>query len=256
MAAAGRRENIITAGLQLHLDAGDAGSYPGSGQVWSDLTANDFDFHIGETSSSERSDPTFNGSAGVKSINEYFACDGGDWFKQSAAFSGSIMRLAGRNAQPFTMEAWIYAVAPPRRYSHILSSSDGAARDRGISFDLNRVAGKLNGLAQPRNSLFGASTTVAGNNAWHQFGLVATLDGTTCTYYLNGAADGTFTKNNSRWTTGNSTNVMRIGSSGRRAGDKPFLNLHRVQIVRMYDVELSAADMLQNYNANKDRYGL
>ena len=60
MAAAGRRENIITAGLQLHLDAGDAGSYPGSGQVWSDLTANDFDFHIGETSSSERSDPTFN----------------------------------------------------------------------------------------------------------------------------------------------------------------------------------------------------
>ena len=75
-------------------------------------------------------------------------------------------------------------------------------------------------------------------------------------HYLNGAADGTFTKNNSRWTTGNSTNVMRIGSSGRRAGNKPFLNLHRVQIVRMYDVKLSAADMLQNYNANKDRYGL
>ena len=72
MAAAGRRENIITAGLQLHLDAGDAGSYPGSGQVWSDLTANDFDFHIGETSSSERSDPTFNGSAGAKSINRRF----------------------------------------------------------------------------------------------------------------------------------------------------------------------------------------
>ena len=114
MAAAGRRENIITAGLQLHLDAGDAGSYPGSGQVWSDLTANDFDFHIGETSSSERSDPTFNGSAGAKSINEYFACDGRDWFKQSAAFSGSIMRLAGRNAQPFTMEAWIYEVASAR----------------------------------------------------------------------------------------------------------------------------------------------
>ena len=190
MAAAGRRENIITAGLQLHLDAGDAGSYPGSGQVWSDLTANDFDFHIGETSSSERSDPTFNGSAGAKSINEYFACDGRDWFKQSAAFSGSIMRLAGRNAQPFTMEAWIYAVASARA-SHILSSSDGGVVDKGVSFELNRVAGKLNGLAQPRNSLFGHSTTAAGNNAWHQFGLVATLDGTTCTYYLNGAADGT-----------------------------------------------------------------
>ena len=165
------------------------------------------------------------------------------------------MRLAGRNAQPFTMEVWIYAVASTR-LSHILSSSDGGVVDRGISFELNRVAGKLNGLAQPRNSLFGASTTVAGNNAWHQFGLVATLDGTTCTYYLNGAADGIFTQNNSRWTTGDSTNVMRIGSSGRRAGAAPLLNLHRVQIVRMYDVELSAADMLQNYNANKDRFGL
>ena len=34
------------------------------------------------------------------------------------------MRLAGRNAQPFTMEAWIYVVAPPRRGVVTLTQHD------------------------------------------------------------------------------------------------------------------------------------
>ena len=36
----GAVSSIVTSGLQLYLDAGNASSYPGSGTTWTDLTAN------------------------------------------------------------------------------------------------------------------------------------------------------------------------------------------------------------------------
>ena len=70
----------------FHLDATDTGSYSGSGQVWANLTAvpadgsskTDYDFYLGNTSSPDTDDPTFNGTPGSPSA--YWSTDGGDYF--------------------------------------------------------------------------------------------------------------------------------------------------------------------------------
>lgn len=78
-------ENSLTTSLQLCLDAGDAVSYPGTGQNFVDRSGNTVDYFLGATSGSEASDPTFNGTAGGCSETEYFSFDGGDYFTSQAA---------------------------------------------------------------------------------------------------------------------------------------------------------------------------
>jgi len=59
----------------LALDAGDAASYPGSGQNWFDLSGGGNDFRLGDTTGSDPEDPTFV-AAGLRS---YFRFDGADF---------------------------------------------------------------------------------------------------------------------------------------------------------------------------------
>lgn len=250
----GEQETIVTENLGLHLDAGDSASYGGSGQTWSDLTANGFDFFVGETVGAEANDPTFNGVAGAKSSAEYFSYDGGDWHQQAAAYSGSIMRKIGRNDTAFAIEMWLYHIAGAIYYA--ASTSDGGVVNSGFGYEINRAAGKSNCVFQPANSLAGASTTAMTTATWNQVGMTGKADGSTGNYILNGTLDGTWTKNNSSFTAGDSTSTMRIGCSGRATSQSPFLNTQRLAIVRIYSGLLTAAQVLQNYNFNKTRFGL
>jgi hypothetical protein len=67
-------------GLQMILDAGSDSSYDGSSQTWTDDTGNGNDFWRGSSSSSQSIDPTFNGTVGRRSENEYFSSNGDDLF--------------------------------------------------------------------------------------------------------------------------------------------------------------------------------
>lgn len=62
----------LSTGLQVCLDAGDADSYPGTGQTWFDLSGNNNDFWLGDTVSVEATDPVFTGTAGVQSESTYW----------------------------------------------------------------------------------------------------------------------------------------------------------------------------------------
>lgn len=70
----------LDANCKLCLDAADSASYSGSGQNFNDLSGTGTHFYRGETSGSEGTDPTFNGSAGGNSASEYFSSDGNDDF--------------------------------------------------------------------------------------------------------------------------------------------------------------------------------
>ena len=73
--------NSLTTNLKLCLDAGDINSYSGSGQKWLDRSGLGHDFFLGVDGSANTDDPTFNGSPGNASSNEYFSVDGGDFFR-------------------------------------------------------------------------------------------------------------------------------------------------------------------------------
>jgi hypothetical protein len=72
--------------LLLCLDAGFNGSFDGvtDTQIWKDISGNNRNWYRGATSSSEASDPTFNGTPGNLSENEYWSFDGGDYFIQES----------------------------------------------------------------------------------------------------------------------------------------------------------------------------
>lgn len=74
-------------GLVMCLDAAALGSYPGSGQTFTDLSGNGNNFYRGANSTSEARDPTFNGTAGSLTENEYFSLDGGDYFNDTLSQS-------------------------------------------------------------------------------------------------------------------------------------------------------------------------
>jgi hypothetical protein len=96
----------LTTNLKLCLDAGDANSYT-SGQSWLDTSGNGYDFFRGSSSSSQSSDPTFNGSVGAKTASEYWSFDGGDFFTYDTTNETWMQNLHKDNAV-FTIVAWVY----------------------------------------------------------------------------------------------------------------------------------------------------
>lgn len=77
----------LTASILFCLDAGDALSYDGSSQTWSDRSPNGYHFYRGTGSGSDAADPAFNGVAGRNSSDEFFSSDGGDRFEFTGAAS-------------------------------------------------------------------------------------------------------------------------------------------------------------------------
>ena len=65
--------SVITTGLQLYLDAGNASSYPGSGTTWTDLSGNSRDGTL-------TNGPTYSGTNGGSIVfdgsNDYVQCTG------------------------------------------------------------------------------------------------------------------------------------------------------------------------------------
>src|SRR5436190_10973367 len=78
----------ITSGLLVVLDAGDQDSYAG-GPTWLNTVAGGPSFHRGADAAAGVDDPTFAGTAGARTSNEYFTFDGEDWFEASGTGWGA-----------------------------------------------------------------------------------------------------------------------------------------------------------------------
>jgi hypothetical protein len=90
----------LTANLKLCLDAGDSASYDPGVQTdkWLDTSGNGHDFFRGSGTGSDAADPTFNGSAGGLSSNEYWSFAGGDYFSYDTTIETWMQNLSRNNA--------------------------------------------------------------------------------------------------------------------------------------------------------------
>jgi hypothetical protein len=239
----GGRRDIIRQGLQLYLDAGDPRSYPGSGQVWTDLSPNGYTVWLGTTSGVDTTDPTFN--AGPPAAFDH---DGGDYFQFSSGYSGSIMRTFGRQDKPFSL----FAIAKRgATASHndlwFWGNGVGAANNVALWFDYTSDKPDLN-----VNITHVVANTQMAASTWKMIGLTGQFDGSTCTWYSNDVADGTFTYNNTGWTSGDSNNAIMYLCG---AGDI-VQSGHKTGAFLMYDRVLSGTEVSQIYNFFKGRFGI
>ena len=227
---------IVTEGLVGHWDAGNPYSYPGTGTTWTDLSGNAINGTLtnGPTYSSDRG-----GVFTLDGVNDHVNCG-----------NNALTRF--NNTAAFTVEGWAYfsaitgypaiagqdTVGSPRNGYELLAleTSSTTAMWGFERFGAGTAAGAY-GPAVNKSEL---------TNRWVH--LVGTYNGSTLTLYENSisiaTATGVTTSNN------NTTTPLYFGrlfSSYLKGA---------IAIVRIYSRALSSAEITQNFNATRGRFGL
>ena len=230
---------ITKSNLELNFDAGDPQSYSG-GTTWKD-TAN------GISAAFQNMDvANFNSANGG-----YLEFDGTDeWIKVAESGGWSMQGWAA-----LTMETWINVAGS--RWLRILYENQNDAST--YSF---RVSTDLYGTASAFWIAAGSSASVAessffSTSVWFQY--VCRWDGTTMNVYKNGVKVGSGTSNSGTIeSSSGSKGGVAIGAGyatgeGLQSESETFYG--KMGLLRVHQGALSAAEILDNYNKTKARFG-
>ena len=222
MAGVAGQPPVVTSGLVLYLDAVNKKSYRGSGTSWIDLSGNNANITLIST-------PTF--SSGSPS---YFTFNGSTQY-------GTGTKTGVVPTTVYTKVVWFYLNGYAD--NNLVSSSTG-----GHFIYMGSATNKIYcGHSNWANFLAYPSTANISLSTWYNLTLTfSTTNG--MTLYLNGLLDSTYTANKAAHTGDTSTNIATYGGSNLLNG--------RIAQVFCYNRELSANEVLQNFNATKARFGL
>jgi hypothetical protein len=230
---------ITTTGIVLHYDPSRSLSYPGTGTTINDLSGGG---RHGTMSNVTFTSPyfTFNGTSSQISVPDSLALEpqGVDW----------------------SIEVWVNQSVAGNDVVLGKFDNGGDASDVSYSVRTNNTTyfaqlGSGSGSGGgPSGTLFVNSTNHVGTiNTWYQIVYVFTnLAANTLQTFVNGSSIGTVGHNLSSIL--NTTNPLYIGSYNN--GEFPQWFDGKIGIVRMYNRALSTSDVLNNYNADKSKYGL
>jgi uncharacterized protein (TIGR02145 family) len=231
---------VVTSGLVMHLDAGNTASYPGSGTTWTDLSGNGYNGTL-------VNGPTYSSSNGGSIV-----FDGTD----DVASFGNILNL-GLNS--WTLSCWVKfnsGTVPSSGPVGIIGKTSYRGYVGRYSFYIED--NNLHAFFQPDVN-YSVTTPIAPylDNKFHN--LVMTIDRTSMMYfYIDGVSVGTplNVSGVSSINLNSSTDNFYIGSYGSNNGQSPqyFLN-GNISQASIYNRALTAAEVLQNYNALRPRFG-
>lgn len=218
---------IVQQGLVLNLDAGNPYSYGGSGTTIYDVSPTALSW--------TGSNVTYN-SDPVK----YFSYNGSNSWLQSST-------SAAYDSQTITMECWFYPTtlaqegflfekgAVNTQYSMFLSLT---------AFYFRTIGGTIN-----NQDLTFASSTYLTANVWNH--VICTYNGSTKIIYVNGVQAASVNASGTLQTGQTNQYIGKLGNAGNS-----YQFNGRIGETRVYNIALSAAQVLQNYNATKGRFGL
>jgi hypothetical protein len=215
-------ENIVTNGLVLNIDPSKNTSYPGIGNTIYDLSGS------GNTGTLSNS-PTF------LSIN------GGSLIYDGTNDYTTIPHNSSQNLTYITVSAWFNFPTVP--FSGLGINKEGSFRLMSAEAYTSTASGRLGGSW---GTGVGPGSTTLKPNKWYQ--IVMTADGTTQKLYVNGTLD--YSANNSALASVNS-NVLSFATY--HFGASNFMNC-QISQTQVYNRALSATEILQNYNATKNRF--
>lgn len=220
---------IVTSGLQLYLDANNATSYPGSGTTWYDLSGNN------------------NNLAMVNSSNISYHSTGGGYFTLASTgyFSSSTNANMPSGSNPsYTLSAWINIPS--------IQSYNGIMLIGSLSL-LDAIGLTTQGSTSINNFWYGYDASGSYSiptNTW--FNVVALYDGTTRYIYVNGTSLGTLTYGGSGTLNVTSSAVL-VGASYPANTEYLQGNIGQALI---YNRALSSTEIQQNYSVTRTRYGV
>lgn len=228
--------SLVQQGLVLNLDAGNPYSYAGAGTTWYDTSGNSI-------------------NAVASGTSYYTKLNGGllNFPGNSSYYNTSAVSTLNLGASSFSMESWVYLDAG--------TSSDNAYR--GI-ISLGLDASNYVYISKWRSGLYSglyvqyvaAGSTITGVYQGNDYNpvsrwthVVATKSSNVLSFYVNGVLYYSMSDLNTTFT-GNSSVYIAQAHGGVNS-----LNGY-IGESRIYNIALSAAQVLQNYNATKGRFGL
>ena len=226
--------SIVTDGLRFCLDAANTKSYPGSGTTWTDISGKNHDGTL-------TNGPTFSSDNG--------GCIVFDGSNDHIGMLGTATDLGiNDTSSSFSFSVWFKTGVTSEKY--MFDNFDGNTQDISCRLDGGKLElylrGSSGGIVNAVR--YGSYTLNAWNNAVYNFDSSTSPD--TFTAYVNGINTGTSTSHFS----GNfeSGSNFRIGM--RPAGGGQFSG--RIACAMLYNKSLTEAEVKQNYNALKGRFGL
>lgn len=220
--------NIVTSGLVLCADAGNPRSYPGTGTQWNDATSSGFNFTLINS-------PTY-------SSNNlgFFTFDG----VNEIATSGYNTAL---DTQTPTVEVWVKTNATTQNGFWFEKGSVNSQYSLFQEGDQIRWRMNIGGITQL------STTTASFMNTSNWFQVVGTYTSGSRILYINGVQVSSDTQTG---TISTNSSGMSIGAYGGNSGGNGYFYNGALSICRVYNRVLSAAEVLQNFNASRGRYGI
>jgi hypothetical protein len=216
--------NIITRGLVMHLDASAPSSYPGSGTTWSDISTQ-------TNNATLINGPTYNSGNGG-----YIQFDGTDDYAQIST-SGII-----NNA--ISVDTVIY-IDSVKTFAAILGSNITEKYEMLIKSASDLEVSLSSGNYLQWNGILTTGTYI-------HLCVVAT-SGTVWKLYKNGVDLGSPQIASGYTVDGNSVSVIDIGRIRNQNG---FAYVGRIPNIKIYNRALSAAEVSQNFNVQRSRFGI
>lgn len=223
----------VTTNLVAYYNPDLTSSYPGTGTTLFDISGNGLN---GTMSNITYTDPylTYNGTSATTSVADNALLEPG--------------------TGDFSLEAWVYYSAITGSSRVIVSKTDGGnAADWSYGIRTSSVGATYLEVGNGTTSLTSPTFTVTTGQWYQVVGVWTNVAANSIALYVNGASQGS--NSHSFASVKNSTRPMFFGSFD---GGTPFGQWFngRMGIVRYYSAALTAAQVLQNYNANKGTYGL
>ena len=213
---------IVTDGLVLCLDANNAKSYPGAGTAWYDLSGN--------------------GNNGTLTNGPTFSADEGGGSMVFDGASGDDSIPITKNNLPLvdniSHTAWVKSTS--------ISDSQNIWSQNGPIF-MRIVSSKLRMGFYTGSWFYENGPTTLSSNTWYYF--VTTFDGYTARAYINGNKEMETSKVGSLASNA-SIYVGYTPAVGEQAGFAGYISR-----VCRYNKTLSHAEIKQNYNALRSRFG-
>jgi hypothetical protein len=225
----------VTTNLRLYYDPSNLSSYPGTGTTINDLSGNGL-----------------NGSmSGITFTTPYFSYNG-----TSSQVRVDDNPLLEPGSGDWTMEVWVNQAVLGNDV--VLGKFDNGGLTIDVSYSIRTTNttyyAQLGSGSGSGSSLFVNSTNYVGTlNTWYQLVYVFTnVTDNTLETFVNGVSIGSVS--HSLTSILNVTNPLYIGSYNGGEFSQWFDG--KIGITRLYNASLTSTQVLQNYNADKSKYGL
>ena len=226
--------SIITNGLRMHLDAGNAASYPGTGTIWTDISGNGYN-------------GTLNGGAGFSNLN-----GGSITFDGLDEYININSNLILNTNAGFTISSFFKITSYASSYPTLFTIKTSIGSALALLFQSSGTYAPLS-FGWNGNYVYRPSTTISAN-VWYNIALTYNGNGidnySNFKIYINGVSlplSGS----------GGFAGVGQVNTLGAlNSGTGGFWFKGNISNIQVYDRALASTEVLQNFNVVKSRFGL